>query len=422
MLPFRGRSGRRLDQVGFSLKIHAGGGQPHPYTCCLSGLSYLHLDMIKTLLTKWHAAFGKSDPDVIVRAPGRVNIIGEHTDYNEGWVMPGALAQSVYVLISKNKKSHHWIADNINEEYNSETAAPEDQLPLWVKYIQGALKLYDTKQESFFNILIGGDLPVGAGLSSSSSLVCGALLGFQKIFGKKESKEDLANIASRVEREIIGLDGGIMDQYAVMLSKAKHVMLLDCRTEKHDFLTADLPKCKWILINTKVKHKLIDTDYNERANECKRAVSIIQHQFDEVKSLRDVTQQILSSIHLPSALARRVKFVLEENARVQEMVTALKSKKPQQVGQILKASHKGLRNDYEVSSEELDHLADFANKFEGVHGARMMGGGFGGCVLCLVDEKTMDDFLDEIKASYFVKYTFDPEVINVEFGGGAEVL
>lgn len=375
--------------------------------------------MLQELKSKWSTHFGKSSPDVIVRAPGRVNIIGEHTDYNEGWVMPGALSLSTYILIAKSSKDH-WIADDLNEVYNG-AAEPAEGQALWIKYIRGTIQLYDPKANSY-NIIIGGDLPVGAGLSASAALVCGLLVGLQKINGRKDSKEELISIASRVEREVIGLQGGIMDQFAIMLSKKNNVMLLDCRTREYKFIPINLPKTKWLLINTKVKHQLIDTDYNERASECQRAIAIIQHQYPEVRSLRDVTVSTLASIHLPPLLTKRVRFVLEENARVQEMVTALEKKDAVKAGQILKASHKGLKNDYEVSCDELDHIADFANKFEGVHGARMMGGGFGGCVLVLVNEKSSNEFISENADNYALKFNFEPEVINFELGSGVEIL
>ena len=377
--------------------------------------------MISSLLEKWHRTFGRPSPEVIVRAPGRVNIIGEHTDYNEGWVLPGALSRSVYLLVSKNKTTQRWIADNIQEEYNGDIKTGEETNPVWVKLVYGTLEVYGLQNESF-NILIGGDLPVGAGVSSSSSLVCGLLFAFQNIFGKKESKEKLALLGSRVEREIIGLQGGIMDQYAIMLSKAHHVMLLDCRTRTYDFIPAEMPGCKWILINTKVKHQLIDTDYNERAEECQRAVAIIQHQYPEVKSLRDVTAGMLASIHLPPALLRRTRFVLEENARVHEMVTAFKNKNAVKAGKLLKASHKGLKLDYEVSCKELDYLVDIAHKYEGVYGARMMGGGFGGCVLCLVNELHASEFLEHASEEYQATFEILPEVIEFELRDGVELI
>jgi len=376
--------------------------------------------MIEALLAKWHKNFGTAKPEVIVRAPGRVNIIGEHTDYNEGWVLPGAMSRSIYILVSKSKKKeHHWIASDLNEEYTGDAASAD--LPLWAKYMHGTIQLYAAAAGPL-HILVGGDLPVGAGLSSSSSVVCGLLFALQKITGKSESREELAMIGSRVEKEIIGLQGGIMDQFAIMLCKKDSVMLLDCRTKEKKFIPALLPDAKWLLINTKVKHQLIDSDYNERAGECMRAVAIIQHQYPEVKNLRDVTSGILASTHLPPVLTRRVRFVLEENARVHEMVKALESKDAKKAGSLLKASHKGLRTDYEVSCDELNHVADFANQFKGVFGARMMGGGFGGCVICLLKEEVIQDFSDECMGSYSERFKFEPDIIQFELESGVEYV
>ncbi|MEO6130929.1 MAG: galactokinase family protein, partial [Saprospiraceae bacterium] len=299
--------------------------------------------MVDQLLKAWRHHFGILDPEIIVRAPGRVNIIGEHTDYNEGWVLPGAMSRSVYILVSKNdNQSHHWVALNMNEEYFSDTS---DVMPLWAKYISGTIMLYAPECNAL-NILIGGDLPVGLGVSSSSSLVCGLLYALQNITGKKESREELALIGSRVEREIIGLQGGIMDQFAIMLSREDHVMLLDCRSKSFKFITADLPGCKWVLINTKVKHKLIDSDYNTRADECMKAVAEIQKTYPEVNSLRDVTLEMLREINLPEVLQKRSVFVIEENDRVLSMVAALKKHEPAEAGKLLQASHLGLKDDY----------------------------------------------------------------------------
>jgi galactokinase len=379
--------------------------------------------MIDQLLLKWKHVFGPSIPEVIVRAPGRVNIIGEHTDYNEGWVLPGAMSRSIYILLSKNKnRINHWIADNLDETFDFD-AEQRDKLlfPLWAKYVDGTIRLF-LDEPVAFNIIIGGDLPVGAGVSSSSSLVCGLLVALHSLSRRRESKEELALIGSRVEREIIGLQGGIMDQFAVMLSKEKAVMMLDCRTYKYQFIPAGLSGCRWILINTKVKHQLVDSDYNNRADECKQAVVLIQKKFPAVQSLRDVTLEILSSLSLPDVLQRRSLFVIEENIRVHDMVESLLNLDADHAGELLMASHAGLRDQYEVSCDELNHLADFANNYAGVYGARMMGGGFGGCVICLVRNENADSFLSAAVNSYRVKFGFNPEVIDFELADGVEVL
>lgn len=377
--------------------------------------------MIRSLLDKWHHYFGDAPPDIVVRAPGRVNIIGEHTDYNEGWVMPGAISKSIYLLIGRNNTNwNHWIADDIQASFKSDQH-PKHESPGWSHYIQGVSKYYVSNDERF-NILISGDLPVGAGLSSSSALVCGLLYAFQSLYHRVESKDALARMASQIEKEIIGLQGGIMDQYAVVLSEDKMVMLLDCRTRSYRFLSVDLPQTKWILLNTLVKHQLIESDYNIRTAECREAVLLIQENFPAVKSLRDVSLEMLSQVRLPSVLNQRSRFVIEENIRVHEMADALQNKNTSLAGELIKASHTGLQYDFEVSCDELDHLAGFANSFEGVYGARMMGGGFGGCVLCLVDEKAYDIFISQIVVSYRDSFGFEPQVIEFELGKGIEII
>jgi len=380
---------------------------------------------LKDLLVQWNSVYGSSDPDVIVRAPGRVNIIGEHTDYNQGWVMPGAMSRSLYILVSKIKgggKKHHWIAADLNEELKF--YHPEE-LPLsqsiWAKYILGAIHVYENDLGPL-QIMIGGDLPIGAGVSSSSSLVGGLLLALQSLTGDQKTLKELAQLSSRVEREIIGLQGGIMDQFAIMLSEKDKVMMLDCREKTFEFISASIPGTQWVLLNTKVKHQLIDSDYNQRAAQCKQAVEIIQKQFSGINSLRDADEEMLIKSSLPEILYRRSHFVLEENQRVHEMKEALKKQDAVKAGHLLQASHYGLQYQYEVSCDELNHLAHLANHTKGVFGGRMMGGGFGGCVICLVDHNTLEQFEREAISSYQKQFGFEPEVIHFSLSGGVEVI
>jgi galactokinase len=402
---------------------------------------------LKDLLVQWNSVFGTSDPDVIIRAPGRVNIIGEHTDYNEGWVMPGAMSRSLYILVSRaqprnplrrgsnpnestspplppkgGKKQHHWIAADLNEELKFNR--PEEiQLSqsIWAKYILGAIHVYENDLGPL-QIMIGGDLPIGAGVSSSSSLVGGLLLALQSLTGDQKTRKELAQLSSRVEREIIGLQGGIMDQYAIMLSEEDKVMMLDCREKTFEFISASIPGTQWVLLNTKVKHQLIDSDYNQRAAQCKQAVEIIQKQFKGIKSLRDADEEMLIKSNLPEILYRRSHFVIEENRRVHEMKAVLKNQDAVQAGYLLQASHYGLQYQYEVSCDELNHLANLANQTDGVYGGRMMGGGFGGCVICLVDHNALEQFERDATRSYQKQFGFEPEIIHFSLSAGAEVI
>jgi galactokinase len=207
-----------------------------------------------------------------------------------------------------------------------------------------------------------------------------------------------------------------------MMSEPNHVMLLDCRTRHYRLISADLPGCRWILINTKVKHALIDSDYNQRSAQCVLAVTNIQKIFPEVEALRDVTPDMLKETDLTDVLLRRSSFVIEENNRVHEMVLALGKHDAEHAGNLLKSSHEGLRLKYEVSCDELDHLADFANSYPGVFGARMMGGGFGGCVICLLKEEVLDSFSKACVDNYAHRFGYEPEVILFELGGGVELV
>ena len=213
-----------------------------------------------------------------------------------------------------------------------------------------------------------------------------------------------------------------MDQFAIMLSEKDKVMMLDCRDQTFEFISASIPGTQWVLINTKVKHQLIDSDYNERAAQCKQAVQIIQHTFPEVKSLRDVDENILIHSHLPETLYKRSSFVVKENHRVHEMKQALEMKDATRTGQLLQASHLGLQHEYEVSCTELDHLAHLANNSAGVFGGRMMGGGFGGCVICLVSDEAMNDFEKKVMLSYENEFGKAPEIIHFSLSNGAEVV
>lgn len=373
--------------------------------------------MKELLVNKFVSSFGQT-PQVIVRAPGRINIIGEHTDYNEGWVMPGAIDRYLYVLISI-ADAHHWIAQDLGEEIIPDGAV--DQLPLWAKYIEGTIRLY-THNQIACQILISGNLPVGAGISSSSALTCGLLAGLQFLSNRNESNEDLAITANRVEREIIGLQGGIMDQYAIMLSKAGQVMMLDCKTRQYNFIDAHLPGFQWLLINTKVKHSLIDSDYNNRADQCRQAVSILQNEYSHIHSLRDADLERIHTSALPDVLRKRSVFVVQENARVHTMVHALNTGNVQLTGQLLNASHAGLRYLYEVSCAELDLIADVLHLHEDVAGGRMMGGGFGGCVICLVKQSALRQIMDQVSHHFFQAFGFDPEFIEFSLSNGVEII
>lgn len=374
------------------------------------------MQIIETLLQEWGQRYGKDGPEKIIRSPGRINIIGEHTDYNDGWVMPGATSKALYILVSPSDKND-WYSYDYSNGY---TELSSDK-PSWVLYVEGALSMLNLSNSSF-KILFGGDLPVGAGVSSSSALLCGLFTAFSTYVSKPPSKESIVLLAGRVEKEIIGLQGGIMDQFAILFSRKNSVMLLDCRTQEYEFLEADIPGCNWFLINTNVKHHLADSDYNKRSNDCKMAIELIRKHYPDVTHLRDATESMVNNVSLDPLLEKRALFVIHENNRVHEMKDALRDQDKKMVGKLLTDSHEGLRDMYEVSCEELDVLQSFLMKQKGIYGCRMMGGGFGGCVIGLADENELSTIIQNATEFYKEKFPIECTPITFSLGDGVTVL
>lgn len=378
--------------------------------------------MIPHLLQIWHSTFGMERPAVIVRTPGRVNIIGEHTDYNDGWVMPGVIDRYLVVMMKRHDgANHHWIADDLRDQVIFNIHDPNTSLPRWAEYIAGVIRLY-TPEIGPVQLLVSGNLPVGAGLSSSSALVCGLLMALRELTGKQDDHETIALTASRFERKITGLQGGIMDQFAIMLSRPGQVMLLDCKSTTYQFLPAEIPGCRWLLINSGVKHTLVDSDYNQREAECREALVHIRNQVQDYTSLRDVPLAMVSVFDLPDILRKRVQYVLEENERVHQMAAALEQQQPEVAGKLLSQSHEGLSHLYEVSCTELDSLAMFTKQHPDAYGGRMMGGGFGGCLLCLIRADGLERFLTDVTSFYAGQFGFEPTPIPFEFGQGIHLI
>lgn len=374
------------------------------------------METLHFVLNKWEELFGPSGPARVVRAPGRINIIGEHTDYNDGWVLPGATSNALYLLIHPHSENH-WVSLDFDEQYHSQ----QQHKPTWAKYIEGVIDMLQLHNQTF-RIVFGGDLPVGAGVSSSSALLCGLFLGLGAYCDVPPEKKSIVNLSGRVEKEIIGLQGGIMDQFAILFSKKDNVMLLDCRTREFEYLDAHLSGHQWFLINTNVKHHLAESDYNIRANECRQVVEQIRMKYPDITHLRDVTEEILTEFSLNPILHNRARFVVRENARVHKMKFALSSHDSEMVGSLLNDSHIGLRDEYEVSCRELDVLQSFLTGQQGVKGCRMMGGGFGGCVIGLVEEKVLNETLKKTQEHYYSIFSTEATPILFELGGGAGVI
>ncbi|MBW6491343.1 MAG: galactokinase [Lentimicrobium sp.] len=360
----------------------------------------------------------------IFAAPGRINIIGEHTDYNEGFVLPAAIDKRIYVAIRPVNGSI--VTINSVDFDQTINFNPEDELPdlpHWALYPFGVVKELQKQglKPGAFEAAFGGDIPDGAGLSSSAALESAFATALNHLFDLGLSKMALAKTGQSAEHNYAGVRCGIMDQFASIYGRAGHVMKLDCRSLEYEYFPLDLGKYSLMLIDTRVKHSLAVSEYNSRRNDCEEGVMILQSQMPQVRSLRDVRPKDIYPYKgmMGEEIFLRCEYVTEENERVTETCKALTEGDLDRVGRLMYASHKGLRNKYNVSCAELDLLVDTARTVEGVLGARMMGGGFGGCTINLVKSENADTFRKVTKAAFFQKFGTEPAYYQVNTGDGA---
>ncbi|MEU7906190.1 galactokinase [Actinoplanes sp. NPDC049118] len=356
------------------------------------------------LQRRFEQAFG-APADQIVRSPGRVNMIGEHTDYNDGWALPAAL--DIGTDIAVRRRTHGLLRVralrlDTNDERPLTDLRPGDG-PEWTRYVRGcAALLRDTGHHlDGADLMIDSDLPLGAGLSSSASLELGILVALLATTGSDVKPTELARLGQRVENEIVGVDSGIMDQLAVASGVAGHLLLIDCRTLAVDPvpLPADV---RILILDSAVPRSLAGSAYNRRRAECESALRVIQTAEPTVHALRDVTENLLAlhQSRLTAVEFRRARHVIVENRRVLDGVVALRRGAVDEFGRLMNLSHISLRDDYQVSGPELDLLVGIATRAPGVLGARLTGAGFGGCAVALVTADHADDAAMAITAQY----------------------
>ena len=336
---------------------------------------------------RFAAAFG-GPPELIVRSPGRVNLIGEHTDYNDGWVFPAALDMGTVIAARRRADG---ILHTLAPRMAGEDSAPLADLrprqgPGWTRYVRGvaALLLADGHPLPGADLFIDGDLPLGSGLSSSASLELGVAVALLGLAGVELERTALARLGQRVENEIVGLQSGIMDQLAVACGVAGHALLIDCRS--YAVRPVALPAgVRVLVLDSAVPRTLAGSAYNQRRAECESAVGKLRAARPDIRALRDVTPALLAAEagRLTEVELRRARHVVSENQRVLDSVAALEAGDVAQFGALMVASHHSLRDDYEVSGPELDNLVELALATPGVLGARLTGAGFGGCAVAL---------------------------------------
>ena len=348
--------------------------------------------------------------NLTINSPGRINLIGEHTDYNNGFVLPTAIDKKIQFKFKKNgdPTTCNVYSKNFDTSFSFDlkTIKPSEQQ--WENYILGVIfeiqQLSDKLQG--FDCMFTSDIPVGSGISSSAALECGLAFGLNELFNLGFSKITLVEIGQRAEHNYVGTKCGIMDQFASVMSKAGHVILLDCESLEYEHVPIQIKPYKILLLNTNVSHNLADGEYNKRRSLCEQGVAIIKKKYPEVTSLRNVSSEMLAEFKetFTEDMYNKCTYVVEEKTRVLDAVAALKNNKLAVLGANMYATHSGLSNLYEVSCPELDFLVDFSKNYDAVIGARMMGGGFGGCTINIIHQDEVAAFTAAASEAYFNEF------------------
>jgi galactokinase len=365
----------------------------------------------------------QESPEHIFLSPGRINIIGEHIDYNDGFVMPAAINKYVCFAISINTDATvTLIAQDLNEAYKfdlNDNLKPVDKM--WVNYILGVLHQLKPKGLSTgCNIVFSSTIPMGAGLSSSAALECGVAYAMNKLFDLGLTKKDIALIGQQSEHTFVGVNCGIMDQFASVFGKKNKVIKLDCNSLEYEYYNADFKKYTLLLLDSNVKHTHLTSGYNDRRQEVEQGLSIIKQNHPEVDTFRDCNEKMVTDLkeQLGDTIFKRCLFVVKEIQRVQDAAMALKISDFKKLGKLMTETHYGLSKDYEVSCAEIDFLVDAAQQEKSVLGARMMGGGFGGCSINLVEKGIEKELIDKITMAYRNQFGIELKAYKVKIAKG----
>ena len=363
-------------------------------------------------------------PVQIVRSPGRVNIIGEHTDYNKGFVLPAAIDKAAWLALSPREDSQvHLYAADLSQSFEADANHPDRLEPMrWPNYLLGVMQQF--LQRGFkgkgMDLVLLSEVPIGAGLSSSAAIECAMAFALNELYGAGVERMELVKMAQKAEHEYAGVLCGIMDQFASMMGKAHHAIRLDCDSLEYDYVPLQLEGYRFLLLNTNVKHSLASSEYNTRRQECERGVELVKKKYPQVSSLRDVTPAMLAeTVAGEDALVyKRCSYIVEEIIRLQEACQDLHAGNLAALGQKMLATHRGLSEDYAVSCRELDWLVDFVKDRPGVLGARMMGGGFGGCTINLVAKDAIENLISTITPAYeaAMQLPLTAYIVNVDDG------
>ena len=380
--------------------------------------------MTKKIQQIFRERFGKEA--VVVGAPGRVNLIGEHTDYNQGFVLPGAVDKKIYIAIAPNGTNTINVYANQFKETHCFAVTNSQPKEGWMNYILGVSYHIQQQDKAIggVDVVIDGDVPVGSGMSSSAALCSAYGFALNEVFKLGLTRMQLAFIGQKTEHTFVGVKCGIMDQFASLHGKKGHVMKLDCRSLEYEYIPFDFPGYKIVLVNSMVNHSLAGSEYNLRRQQCEEGVHILQKHYPAAESLRDIEpgQLLQHRDELPAVVYDRCSYVVQEKERLLAGCEALNRKDLATFGKLMYATHEGLSKKYAVSCTELDFLVERAQAIEGVAGARMMGGGFGGCTINIVQASAVEKFTASMQKSFNELFKKVPEVYVTDIEEGAKVL
>jgi galactokinase len=364
------------------------------------------------------------DPMILARSPGRVNLIGEHTDYNDGFVLPVAIDRAIYVVASRrtDRLVRLFALDYADRSSFFLNHIRFDRVHQWSNYARGVASVLQRRGYALCGIdaCIAGDVPIGAGLSSSAALEVAMAITWRALAGLDLSDRELALSAQQAENDFVGMRCGIMDQFIAVFGRKGHALLLDCRSLAHELVPLP-PGCAIVVANTMKQRGLVDSEYNKRRAECEKGLRLLQRYIPEARALRDIAFADLERHkgELPEVVYRRCRHVVTENERVLEAARALREGDARRFGELMVASHRSLKDDYEVSCPELDIMVEVALSLPGAYGSRMTGAGFGGCTVSLVEEAAAEAFAAELALGYSRRTGIIPEVYICSAANGA---
>lgn len=381
---------------------------------------------LRDLVSETYKNLYKEEPRLVVFSPGRINLIGEHTDYNNGFVMPAAIDRGIYIAIGKADNLSEITALDVDDSHEFTLNSIKSSDKSWANYILGII---DEIQKQGINIsnfraVFSGDIPLGAGLSSSAALECGFCFGLNELFNLGLDRESISIIGQQAEHNFVGVKCGIMDQYANVFSKEGHFMHLDCQSLEKQYYPSNLDGYSLVLFDSKISHQLANSAYNQRRAQCESVVATLRKVNPEIHSLRDASiadlKEIRNLVNKDDFI--KAKYIIEENLRVLAVCQALKHKDIETLAELVNKTHIGLSKEYEVSCEEVDFLQEYTLKQDGAMGARIMGAGFGGCTINIIKEDHVDEVANIVRKAYKKHFDIELGVYPINISNGTQII